>query len=327
MISRRAFLTSTVGASVAARLAADAYAADKPWRIGWLDHQGTQADWEAPFVRALKEMGYTDGRDFILAARHAERRFDRLPALAAELVNEKVDLIIAKSDPAIRAAQQATNRLPIVMVSSEEPVGLGFVASLNRPGGNITGISNIEADLVGKQLDFLKQAVPRLNKVTVLTNATAGAKERARQRILPAAQALHLSFDVHEVPDLPTAKQIFATMTDHRPDGILVISGELLDRPPEIGIAQLALKEKIPLVSDDVYMTYEGGLISYQASYGPQAQRAAWYAVKILTGTKPGELPVEQPTEIRLTVNLDTAQTIGLVIPQSIVLRADKVIE
>jgi putative ABC transport system substrate-binding protein len=121
--------------------------------------------------------------------------------------------------------------------------------------------------------------------------------------------------------------QIFATMTEHRPDGILVISGELLDRPPEIAIAQLALKEKIPLVSDDVYMTYEGGLISYQASYGPQAQRAAWYAVKILTGTRPSELPVEQPTEIRLTVNLETAQAIGLVIPQSLVLRADKVIE
>lgn len=272
-------------------------------------------------------MGYTDGRDFILEARHAERRFDQLPALAAELVNQKVDLIIAKSDPAIRAAQQATETIPIVMIASEDPVGLGFVASLNHPGGNVTGISNIEADLAAKQLDFLKQTVPRLNQVTILTNSTSGATERAQQRTLPVAQALSLSINIYEVPDLSAAKRIFATMTDHLPDGLLVISGELLDRPPEIAIAQLALKEKIPLVSDDVYMTYEGGLISYQASYGPQAQRAARYAVKILTGTKPGDLPVEQPTEIRLTVNLETAKAIGVTVPQSLLLLADQVIE
>ena len=327
MISRRGFLSTTIAASVSARFAVKAEAAGKPWRIGWLDHQGIQGDSQAPFVTALKELGYAEGRDFMVEVRHAERQFDQMPALAADLVSRKVDLIIANGDPAISVAKAATNTIPIVMVGSEDPVGLGFAASLSRPGGNITGISNIEADLAGKQLDFLKQAVPPLNRVLVLTNATIGAKERAQQRTLAVAQALHLSLDIDEVKDLRAAKEIFAAMTVHPPDGVLVVSGQLLDRPAQIGIVKLALQQKIPLVTDDVYMTFEGGLMSYMASYGPQAQRAAWYADKILKGSKAADLPIEQPTEVRLTVNLETAKTIGVTIPQSLVLRADQVIE
>lgn len=254
MISRRALLGGAIAMALAARLAAEARAAARPWRIGWLDNTFLGAYREAPFVTALKQKGYAEGSDFVLEVRHAEGQFDRLPTLAAELVRDKADVIVAYGDPAIGAAKAATAAIPIVMLNSADPVGLGFVASLNRPGGNITGVSDIAADLAAKQLDFLKQAVPQLHRVLVLTNATVGAKERTRQQTLHAAQALQLSMMIEEVRDLPAAERIFASLKDRRPDGIVVVGGQLLDGPTRIGIAKLALQLKLPLASDTTFM-------------------------------------------------------------------------
>ncbi len=322
MISRRAALAAALAASTVTR----AKAAGKPWRIGWLDGADVGADRQAPLVRALKDMGYAEGRDFVVEDRHASGQSSQLPALAADLVRHKADVIVAYGDRAVGAAKEATSTIPIVMLSSTDPVGLGFVASLNRPGGNITGISSIAADLAAKQLDFLKQAVPRLNRVMVLTNARGSGNERASRSVAEAAQTLHLSLTIEQAPNLPAAQRVFAAMADHRPDGIVVFS-EGLDGTTRIGIAKLALQQKIPLICDTVFMIAWGALISYQASYASQASRAAWYAEKILKGARPGELPVEEPTEIRLTINLETAKAIGVTIPQSLLLRADHIIE
>jgi putative ABC transport system substrate-binding protein len=206
-------------------------------------------------------------------------------------------------------------------------MGLGFATSLGRPGGNVTGLSDMGADLVGKQLDLLKQAVPQLRQVTILTSAADGAKESARQRALQPAQALGISLRVDEVGDRAGVDQIFASARNQHPDGILVLSAELFDYASLSRMAKLARQEKIPLASDWEITTTEGGLISYGASYAPQAQRAASYADKILKGASASDLPIEQPTEFRLVVNLDTARALGLSVPQSILLLADDVIE
>jgi ABC-type uncharacterized transport system substrate-binding protein len=327
VISRRALVGNAVLAMLTTRLAGIAEAAGKPWRIGWLDSGSTSAYREAPFVTALKETGYAEGRDFVVEVQHAEGQFDRLPALATDLVGRKVNLVVAYGDPAIHAAKEATNTIPIVMLSSADPVGLGFVASLSRPGGNITGVSDLAAELVNKQLDFLRQAVPKLHQVVVVTSAIGGAKERARQLTLQAAQAFHLALTIEEVPGPSDARRIFAAMTDHLPDGVIVVGGQVIDGSTRIEIAKLSSLDKIPLVSDTALMIPWGALMSYQASYGPQARRAAWYAEKILNGVKPADLPVEQPTEIRLIVNLETAKAIGVTIPQSLLMLANQVIE
>ena len=325
IISRRALLSTAIAASLA--FSTKALSAGKPWRIGWLDHFGLAGARHLAFVTAMTALGYVEDRDFVLELRHAEWDFEKLPLFATELVRRRVDLIVASGDPAIRAAKDATATTPIVMVGSTDPVGLGFVASLDRPGGNITGISDLAADLVGKQFDFLKQTVPQLHKVLVLTNTSSGAGERARKRARQAVQAFDLMLSVAEIRDLPAARQLFARMENDRPDGLVILSEQLFDVPSLIGISRLALRHKMPLISDSTYMTYEDGLMSYQASYSRQVERAAWYADKIFKGSKPAGLPVEEPTKIRLTVNLVTAKAIGVAIPDRLVVLADRVIE
>lgn len=327
MISRRAFLWAVAGGLLAAPSAGEAQPAQKVWHIGWLDILGVADEFQAPFVREMRELGYTEGRNLVLDARHAEWEFDRLPALAADLVRLKVDLIVALNDPAIGAAMQSTRTIPIVMVGSADPTGLGFVASLGRPGGNVTGVSRLGAELAGKQLDLLKQTVPRLARVTVLTNATVGAKERAQRRTRHAAQALGITLLFEEVRNRTDVEHAFAGMAGRPPGALLVLGDGLLDRPSANRIGQLAQTQKIAVMSDSIVITFEGGLMSYSVSYAPQARRAAWYADKILKGVKPADLPVEQPTQFQLAINLKAAKAIGVTIPPSLLSRADEVIE
>ncbi len=325
-MNRRTFLCGLTLGALAGPLAAGAQPAQKVWHIGWLDFLGVADEFQAPFVRELRELGYMEGRNLVLEARHADWEFDRLPALAVDLVRLKVDLIVALSDPAIGAAMRSTRTIPIVMVGSTDPVGLGFIASLGRPGGNVTGLSNVGAELANKQLDLLKQTVPRLARVTVVTNGTVGAKERARERTRQTAQELGVSLLFEEVRNYKDVDQVFTTLKERRSDAMLVLGEGLFDRPTINRFGQLARKQKIPIMSGIAVLTYEGGLVSYAASYAPQAKRAAWYADKILKGSNPADLPIEQPTELRLVVNLETAKTLGLTIPQSVLLRADEVI-
>jgi putative ABC transport system substrate-binding protein len=326
-MERRAFLGVMAGSLLAAPLAAAAQPAQKVWHIGWLDHLGAALEWQAPFVRELRELGYIEGRNLVLDVRHGEWEFDRLPALAADLVRRKVDLIVALRDPAIQAAMHATHTIPIAMVGSADPMGLGFVASLGRPAGNVTGLSDVGAELAGKQLDLLKQAVPRIARVTILTSATVGAKERAQRRTRQAAQALGITLRFEEIRNRADVEHAFADMAE-RPDALMVLGEQLLDPSSTIRIVQLAQTRKIPVMLDSVYETFHyGGLMFYGVSYALQAKRAATYVDKILKGAKPGDLPVEQPTKFDFVINLKTATALGLTIPPSLLQRADQVIE
>ena len=326
-MDRRAFIWVAAGGLLTAPLAAEAQQAGRVRRIGWLDLHDPADDFQAPFVRELRELGYIEGRNLMLDVRNGGSEVPRLPALAADLVRLKVDLIVALNDLAIRAASEATKTIPIVMLESSDPIGLGFVASLGRPGGNVTGLTTAGPELTEKQLDLLKEMVPRLARVTVLTDATLGARERAQQRTRRAAQALGIVLAFEAVRSRTDVEHAFSGMVGSPPDALLILGEGQRDRPSTNRIAQLARTLKIPVMSGSILMTFEGGLMSYGVSYAPQARRAAGYADKILRGAKPADLPVEQPTEFQFVINGQTAKAIGLTIPQSLLAQADQVIE
>ena len=288
VVNRRRFLNQVV-LGLLAPLAAEAQQAEKVWHIGWLDHLGAAQDWQATFVRELRELGYVEGRNFMLDVRHAEGEFDRLPALARDLVRSKVDLIVAFRNPAIHAAAHATRAIPIVMIGSADPMGLGFVASLGAPGGNITGLSELGAELAGKQLDLLRQALPRLARATIFMTTAAGATQLVQRHIRQAARALGVTLRFEQVKNRADVERAFARIGE-RPDALMVLGRDLLDFAAVVRIGELAQKQKIAVMSDHISLTVAwGGLLYYGASYSPQARRAAHYADKILKG--PGPAP------------------------------------
>ena len=238
----------------------------------------------------------------------------------------RVGWIVAYTDPAILAAKRATNAIPIVMVGSSDPVGAGFVASLGRPGGNVTGVTDAAAEIAGKQLELLKEVSPRASRVTILF-PSGGRSEPVLEQTRAAAQALGITLVLMEVWGRKDVERAFAAVTRDRTNALMVLSRGLMDYSSLNLIGQIARKHKVPVMSDEVKLTYEGGLMSYATSYAPQARRAAQYADRILKGSKPADLPVEQPTEFELTLNLETARALGLTIPPSVRLRANKVIE
>ncbi len=225
-------------------------------------------------MRELRELGYTEGRNLILDVRHGEWQFDRLPALATDLARLKVDVIVALGDPAIQAAKQSTSAIPIVMVGSADPVGLGFVASLGRPGGNVTGMSSNAAELAEKRLDLLKQAVPRLGRVMVLARQRLNAL--MAKRIQKAGRALGVTLLFEEVHGRVEVERVFAAIAGERRHALLVF-GTGLEAGLQIRIAQLAREHRIPVISDSIYLTTWDGLMSYATSYAPLAKRAAYF--------------------------------------------------
>ena len=313
---------------LAAPLAGEAQPGAKAHRIGILEASPSSARadlWEA-FRQGLVELGYVEGRNIAIERRFADGQWARLPDLAAELVRLKVEVIVAAPTPAIRAVQQATRTIPIVMAISGDPVGTGFIVSLARPAGNITGLSLMTSDLVGKQLALLKEVVPNVSRVAVLWNPAnpLGAPQLKEAKV--AAQALATQLQVLEVRASTEFDGAFTAMTRARAGALLVLPDAIFGVNRSL-FADLAAKSRVPAMYGLREFVEVGGLMAYGPRYADLFRRAATYVDKILKGAKPADLPVEQPTKFELVINLKTAKALGLTIPQSVLLRADQIIE
>ena len=283
-----------------------------------------------PFVDAFRQglrgLGYVEGQNIAIEERWAHGKPERLPDLAAELVRLKVDVILASNPQAIQAAQQATGTIPIVMAIIVDPIATGFVASLARPGGNITGLSNMAPELVGKQLEMLKEVVPKVSRLALLWNpANAGNAPQLREAEV-AARALGVRLQPLEARDPKEIDSAFAAMTRERAGALIVLVDVMLS-DHRTRIADLAAKRRLPTVSGVREFAEAGALMSYGSNLPDQFRRAATFVDKILKGAKPADLPVEQPTRSELVINMKTAKALGLTFPQSILIRVDQVIQ
>ncbi|HEV8581437.1 MAG TPA: ABC transporter substrate-binding protein [Thermoanaerobaculia bacterium] len=327
MTTRRAFIGALAG-GVLAPLSAGAQQAAKVWRIGFLAGGARTPDGAPPAAlrQALQALGYVEGKNVTYVGRWAEAKRERLPGLAAELVGLKVDLIVTRGGPAAEAARQATTTIPIVIAGAGDAVGTGLISSLAHPGGNITGITDQAAELSAKRLELLKEAVPKASRIAVLWNADDLAMTLRYREVERAARILRVTVQplgVREPEDFDTA---FAAMTRNRPDAFFLVTDALtiLNRKR---IIDFAAARRIPAMYEFDFLVRDGGLMSYGPDLDDNLRRAAVYVDKILKGAKPGDLPVEQPTRYYLLVNLKTAKALGLTIPQSLLLRADEVIQ
>jgi len=298
-------------------------------RIGYLastDPASESARSEAIRL-ALREFGYIEGRNIATEYRYTERKNDRLPELAAELVRLKVDIIVvAGGIGPIRAAKNATKTIPIVMVGvGIDPVEAGLVESLARPGNNVTGITLLSTELGGKRLELFKEAAPKVVNVSVLYAATPSSVHEATKEVLPVARALGLTVQSWEVRDANGFDRVFAALNKDRPDG-LYVPGSPLMRANQKRIADFALKSRLPAMYSSREAVEVGGLMSYDADTADSYRRVATYVDKILKGAKPADLPVERPTKFEFVINLKTAKQIGLTIPPNGLARADRVI-
>jgi putative ABC transport system substrate-binding protein len=300
-------------------------------RIGYLSPGDAASDsTRAEAIRlALRELGYIEGQNIAIEYRYTEAKPNRAPEVAAELVRLKVDIIVvAGGNPWIRAAKNATKTIPIVMVGpGGDPVEAGYVESLARPGGNVTGLTNLSRELGGKRLELLKEAVPKVARVAVLYDPAIPATAREVKEDLPvAARALGLTVQPWEVRDADGFEKVFAALNKERPGGLYVPGGGAL-RIANKRIAGFALKSRLPSMYGNREYIEAGGLMSYGAAEADSYRRVAYYVDRILKGTKPADLPVEQPTKFEFIVNLKTAKQIGLTIPPNVMARADKVIK
>jgi putative ABC transport system substrate-binding protein len=278
------------------------------------------------FRRALDDLGYIEGKNVRFEYRYAKGRNERFPELANELVGLNVDVILTWSTDAVLAAKQATTTIPIVMGAVGDPLGIGIVTNLARPGGNVTGLSSRAAELEGKRLQLLKEVVPGLSRVAILFNPTNHYMPLALQSARKGAQALHVSLAVYEVYDTAGLDAAFVKLTKGRPDGLLVPGDPFLVSQRN-RIAQFAIENKLPSVYTFREFIEAGGLIAYTPNFDDLFRRAATYVDKILKGAKPGELPIEQSTKFRLVINFKTARTLGVILPPTLLRRADEVIE
>jgi len=277
----------------------------------------------------LRERGYIEGQNIAIEYRYAEGKLDRLPEIAAELVRLKVDIILAATGAVtIRAAQKATKTIPVVMTGGGgDPVEAGFVESLARPGGNVTGITNLGRELSGKRLELFKEAVPRLARVAVLSDPAAPSSALDVKEVLPvAARALKLTIQPWEIRDTDSLEKAFAALNKQRPDGLFVHTSRLMSDNQK-RIIGFALKSRLPSSYGTRQAVVAGGLMSYGADIAESYRRVAYFVDRILKGAKPSDLPVEQPTKFEFVINLKTAKQIGVTIPQSLLYRADRVLK
>ncbi len=329
MMNRRAFLSTLTLALLAAPLAADAQQAGKVHRIGYLSGSSStaQRDLIEAFRQGLRELGWVEGQNIVIDYRFAEGRFDRLPDLAAELVRLKVDIIVAgPTSPAV-AAKNATATIPIVMINVGDPVGTGLIASLACPGGNVTGLTfSVGMEVVGKPLELLKETVPKVRRVAILSNPANPAHALAIREVKVAARSLGVELQLLEARGPEEFDGAFAAMAKERVGALLVLADSVVFLH-RTRLAELAAKSRLPAAYGFRENVEAGGLMSYGIDMRDNARRAATYVDKILKGAKPADLPVEQPTRFELVINLKTAKALGLTIPQSVLIRADEVIQ
>jgi len=277
------------------------------------------------FRQGLRELGYVEGQNIVIEWRSAEGKFERQGELAVELVRLKVDVIVSSGPTMTRAAKEATSTIPIVMAFDSDPVGNGFVTSLARPGGNVTGLSALSPELSGKQLELLKEIIPRLSRVAVLGNSAEPANRKTFKEIELAAGALGVQLQLLDVLGPKDIETAFRAATKAHADALLaLVSAGLTDQRTQI--VSLALKSWLPVMYYSGLFVEAGGLMSYATSFTDLSRRAATYVDKILKGRKPADLPVEQPIKFEFIINLKAAKQIGLTIPPNVLARADKVI-
>ena len=328
MNTRRRLLAAFGVNLLAAPLSSFAQQQSKVWRIGFLAVGSRPADGLPPvgLRQGLADLGYVEGRNVAYEARWAEGKFARLPELAADLVRLRVDVIVVIGGPASEAAKKATSTIPIVTALVADAVATGLVSSLSHPGGNLTGISDPGVDLSAKRLEILKEAIPKAVRISVLWNADNPAMTLRYHQVEKAARVLRVAVQplgVREPEDFDAA---FSAMTRERPDALYMVADALtlLNRKRVI---EFAAAHRIPAMYELDSVVQDGGLISYGPRIDDNFRRAAYFLDRIFKGVKPGDLPMEQPTRYYLFVNLKTAKALGITIPQSILLRADKVIE
>lgn len=299
---------------------------NRPPRVGFLNFiDSNLAVTVDPFREGMRELGHVEGKTYVLEVRTADGKPDRLPALAAELVRLKVDVIVAVARQGIRAAQQATNAIPIVFGGAADPIGSGYAKSLARPGGNMTGVSLMSSDLDTKRLELLKTIMPRLSRVAVLVYPQMSAHLGLLKNIEPAARQLRVTILQIDASTPEEIERGFAAMRREHADAVIVpVDPFFFSRRQQI--ADLALKHRMASVFAYREPVEAGGLMGYGYSIPDAYRRAATYVDKILKGTRPGDLPIEQPTRFELTINRKTAKALGLTIPQELLLRADEVI-
>jgi putative ABC transport system substrate-binding protein len=274
-----------------------------------------------------QDVGYVEKKNILVEYRYADGKMDRIPTLVGELVQLNVDVLVATNFPAIRAAKQASKTIPIVMVATVDPVATGIVASLARPGGNITGLTRLTQELSGKRLELLTEVLQRMSRIGVLWDANSSSAAIAFKEYETVARALKIQLQSLEVrgPD-PDFESAFQATAKGRASALITVRNAVLNRYPK-QIADLAMKNRLPSMSEGSDYVEAGGFVSYSANDGESYRRAAVYVDKILKGAKPANLPVEQPKKFELVINLKTAKQIGLTIPQSVLYRADRVIK
>lgn len=326
-VRRRQFLI-VAGALLAVPFTAEAQQAAKLPRIGFLGNStaALEANLVGPFREGLRELGYVEGQNVLIEYRWAEGKYERFPALIGELSALKVDVIVTAGTPASLAVKKTTTSIPLVMVAVGDPVGSGLVASLARPGGQFTGLVSIAPDLEGKRLELLKDIVPKLSHVAFLLNPANAFHVTSEKQARAAANVLRLNVGFVPVRAEAEFDGAFQTITSQRP-GALVMFADRLFLHHRARIVDFARRSRLPTVYAYSELVEAGGLMSFGPSYPGMHRRAAYFVDRILRGAKPADLPMEQPMKFELIVNLKAAETLGLKIPQSILFRADRVIE
>ncbi len=322
-MNRRTFLCGLTLGTLAAPLAAEPQQPAKIPRIGILS--SSSAGSPEAFGQGLRDLGYVEGQNIVIERRHA-KSYEELPRLAAELVRLKVDVIFAPGSPAAQVARDSVQTVPVVFVTFADPVQTGLVASLARPGRNLTGLTMISAELTGKRLQLLREALPKVSHVAVLVNPANASSREQLAETQSAARSLGMRLEAHEVRVPQELEAAFAAMRRAHADALFILPDTMFASERR-RIAGLAEKNRLPAMFHVRPYVDAGGLMAYGPSFADANRRAATYVDKILKGAKPGDLPVEQPTKVELVINLKTAKALGITIPQSLLLRADQVIE
>ena len=327
LYKRREFIT-LLGGTAAWPLAARAQQAGKVHRIGVLETISTTLNVANFYAlrEGLRQLGYAEGQNLVIEYRSADGRDDRFPGLARELLALKVDVIVTRGTPAAKAVKNATSTVPVVMTASGDPVGVGLVTSLARPGGNITGLSAIVGELSPKRLELIREIVPGLARIAVLANTSNDAVRRDWARIETAARSLGVQSQLLDLRESDALGPTFDDASARRADALVVVI-DAITQANQQRIVDLAMKHRLPAIYSSREFVDAGGLISYGVSYPDLYRRAATYVDKILKGTKPADLPVVQPTKFELVINLKTAKALGLTNPETLLATADEVIQ
>jgi len=324
-MDRRTFVATLASVSVMLARTVDGQRATKVYRIGYFQGRAHLPERDNVFRQALRELGWIEGQNVEIEYRYADGKLDKMTTIAAELVRLNVDVIVTSGTTAVRTAKEATGTIPIVMMSGE-PVATRLIASLARPGGNLTGLTHVTKDLIGKRLELLREVVPKATRVAAILNPDNPGEAMFSSEMESTAQALRLPLVLFKVTNADQLDGVFARAVEQRVQGVLVLEDPVFTGNPR-KVTELAARNRMPAIYGSAVYVRAGGLMSYGADFDDLYRRAATYVDKILKGAKPAEMPIEQPTKFELIVNLQAANALGITIPQALLLRADEVIQ